>query len=363
MTFVRILFAFAILTSPALALESSQGALMVAPVVTDLDEPWSIGFLPNGSVLISERGGRLWNVNKRGFKSEVRGVPDVVARGQSGLLDVMIPKDFAQTREVYLTFAKKLSKGTGTAVGRGTLSSGGRSLQNFEVLFEIAERSTNQHHFGGRLVQAPDGSLFLTVGDRGDRLFAQDLSLHNGSVLRLTRDGRPFPENPFIGNDGVQPEIWSYGHRNPQGAALDLNGNLVIHEHGARGGDEVNRIRKGANYGWPVISYGRHYTGAKIGEGNVKIGMEQPDLYWDPSIAPSGMMIYSGKLWPEWRGDIFVGSLKFDMISRIEDTGSMTEVERLSSRETGRVRDVREASDGSIWFLSVDRGTAYRITP
>ena len=177
--------------------------------------------------------------------------------------------------------------------------------------------SSGGRHFGSRLVEAPDGALFVTVGERGDRPSAQDLSRENGSVLRIARDGSVPPGNPFAARADARPEIWSYGHRNPQGAALDLSGQLWVVEHGARGGDEINRITPGANYGWPVISYGTHYSGAKIGEGTSTPGMEQPAYYWDPSIAPSGMMIYSGALWPDWRGDIFVGSLKFDHIAQL----------------------------------------------
>jgi glucose/arabinose dehydrogenase len=223
--------------------------------------------------------------------------------------------------------------------------------------------SAGGRHFGSRLVEAPDGALFMTIGERGDRRSAQDLSRHNGSILRLSRKGQAMPDNPFSTTPGAQPEIWSYGHRNPQGLTLDLAGNLISVEHGARGGDEVNRITKGVNYGWPIIAYGRQYTGFKIGEGTHKEGMEQPDFFWDPSIAPSGLMVYSGKLWPNWRGDIFVGSLKFDYISRLSDDGALRAVEKIAGPETGRVRDVREAPDGSIWFLRVNDGSVYRIAP
>lgn len=217
-------------------------------------------------------------------------------------------------------------------------------------------------HFGSRVVEGTDGTLFVTVGDRGDRPSAQDLTRHNGSVVRVNVDGSVPGDNPFVGQSGAEPEIWSYGHRNPQGAALDLDGNLVTVEHGAKGGDEINRITRGANYGWPVISYGVHYSGAKIGEGSAKEGMEQPAFYWDPSMAPSGMMIYSGKLWPEWTGDIFVGSLKFDYIS-VLDGAPLAEQSQIKGDETLRVRDIREAPDGSIWFISAGNGAIYRMTP
>jgi len=230
------------------------------------------------------------------------------------------------------------------------------------MIWEMQPGTTGGRHFGSRLIEAPDGALFVTVGERGDRPSAQDLGRANGSVLRIAKDGAIPPGNPFVDREGAQPEIWSYGHRNPQGAALDRKGDLWIVEHGARGGDEVNRVRKGANYGWPVISYGTHYSGAKIGVGTHKEGMEQPEFYWDPSIAPSGMAIYSGALWPEWRGDFFVGSLKFDMISRLSGD-PLEEVERISGPQTQRVRDIAEGPDGALWFLSVGQGALYRVTP
>ena len=339
----------------------SGGALDIVPIVTGLETPWSFAFLPGGRMLITERGGRLLFVDGGGAQA-VAGVPDVVAQGQGGLLDVLVPRDFPETREVYLTFSVAQGRGAGTALARGRLSDDGDRLEGTETIFEIARGGSGGRHFGSRLVEARDGTLFMTIGDRGDRPSAQDLSRHEGSVLRLTRDGAPAPGNPFADTPGAQPEIWSYGHRNPQGAALDGSGQLWVHEHGARGGDEVNRVEKGSNYGWPVISYGRHYSGARIGEGQAKPGMEQPVHYWDPSIAPSGLAIYSGRLWPAWEGDMFVGSLNSDFISRV-DAATLTEAERLQSSATGRVRDIREGPSGALWFLSERDGALYRITP
>ena len=345
----------------AAPLDTSVGRVEVAPVVRGLDEPWSVGFLPGGGLLITERDGRLLHVGRGGKHSEVAGLPPIAAVGQGGLLDVLVPRDFRQRREIFLSYARPEGRSAGTAVMRGRLSEDGGQLTQVKTIFSMTAPSRKGQHFGSRLVEARDGTLFLTIGDRGDRPSAQDVTRHNGSVLHLTRDGAPAPGNPDLGPD-AQPEIWSYGHRNPQGAALDLQGDLWVNEHGARGGDEVNRIRRGANYGWPVIAYGRHYSGAKIGEGTAKSGMEQPEHYWDPSIAPSGMMFYSGKLWPAWRGDLFVGSLKFDYISRL-DGEPLREREQIKSAATERVRDIREAPDGSIWFLSVGQGTLYRMTP
>jgi glucose/arabinose dehydrogenase len=340
---------------------SISGRLTVQKMASGLTEPWGIAFLPGGGVLITERGGQLLHFIDGQQAIPVTGLPDIRVRGQGGLLDVVAARDFARTRTIFLSYAKPVGGGAATALASARLSDDGTSLENLRDLFVMNRATNSKHHFGGRIVEAPDGTLFLTLGERGDRDEAQNLQSHNGAVVRISRDARPLVNAAKLGG---LPEIWSYGHRNPQGAALDRAGRFWVVEHGARGGDEINAIRQGANYGWPVIAYGRHYTGFKIGEGTHKAGMEQPDFYWDPSIAPSGMMIYSGKLWPEWSGDFFIGSLKFDMISRLAVRASkLVEVERLSSPETGRVRDIREAPDGSIWFLSVDNGAAYRITP
>ncbi|WP_171176512.1 PQQ-dependent sugar dehydrogenase [Ruegeria sp. HKCCD8929] len=345
----------------AQAIETSEGKARLTQVVGGLDTPWAIGLLPGGGFLVTERDGRLLHVSG-GTVHKVAGVPKVHVSGQGGLLDVTIPRDFARTREVFLTFSKKQSGGAGTALAIGRLSADGKRLTNLRTVFEAAPGGSGGRHFGSRVVEARDGTLFVTIGDRGDRPSVQDRSNHNGTIIRINRDGSVPADNPFAGQAGVRPEIWSYGHRNPQGAALDLQGRLWTAEHGAKGGDEVNRIRKGANFGWPVISYGVHYSGKKIGEGTTKTGMEQPEFYWDPSIAPSGLMVYSGKLWPAWRGDIFVGSLKFDYISRLEGN-RVREVEQIKGPETERVRDIVEAPDGSIWFISVGQGAVYRMTP
>lgn len=360
--------AFAILVlsvfaGPASAdtLQTSAGTVQVTPVVTGLDAPWAIGLVPGGSILVTERDGELLFVSE-GKAKRVAGVPKVAANGQGGLLDITVSRDFAQTREVFLTFSKPQSGGAGTAVAVARLSENGNRLDNVRVIFEAVPGGSTGRHFGSRVVEAQDGTLFVTIGDRGDRPTAQDRSNHMGTVIRINRDGTVPADNPFVGQDGIRPEIWSFGHRNPQGAGLDLSGRLWISEHGAQGGDEVNLIRPGRNYGWPVISYGVHYSGQKIGEGTSKPGMEQPEHYWDPSIAPSGLLVYSGKLWPEWRGDIFVGSLKFDYISRLEGS-PLREVEQIKGPETERVRDIVEADDGSIWFISVGQGAIYRMTP
>ncbi|RYH12049.1 PQQ-dependent sugar dehydrogenase [Tropicimonas sp. IMCC6043] len=344
--------------------QSAAGPLEVNAVIDGLDTPWGLAFLPDGGVLVTERGGRLLHVSAEGDRIAVDGVPEVRASGQGGLLDVLVPQDFARSREIFLSYSKPQGSSAGTAVGVGRLSEDGSRLETFRVIFEMAPGTTGGRHFGSRLVEAPDGTLFVTIGERGDRPAAQDLGRTQGSVLRISRTGGIPQDNPFAEQPDARGEIWSFGHRNPQGAALDGAGQLWVAEHGARGGDEVNLVRPGANYGWPVIAYGRHYSGAEIGEGTAKPGMEQPVHFWDPSIAPSGLAILKNPMVSEWSGDFLVGSLKFDLISRLERQGNgLSEVERLDWPETARVRDVREAPDGSIWFVSEDRGAVYRVAP
>lgn len=351
-------------------LETSAGPVSIDRMVDGLTEPWSIAFLPDGRFLVTERDGRLTLYSSEGGEggdgTPVGGLPEVHVEGQGGLFDIVVARDFATTRHLFLSFAQPQGHGAGTALARATLSTDGSALEDLTLLWAMPPGTSGGRHFGGRIVEAPDGHIFLTVGERGDAPQSQNPAAMNGKVVRLMPDGSLPQDNPFIGQSGVRPEIWSMGHRNPQGATLDAEGRLWVAEHGAMGGDEVNLVVKGANYGWPVISYGTDYDGSKIGVGTEAPGMQQPAHYWDPSIAPSGHMIYSGKLWPEWVGDHFTGSLKFDYLSRLDpDTpgpGGWAE-ERLKSRETGRVRDVREAPDGSIWFLSVDRGAVFRMTP
>ncbi len=342
---------------------TEAGSVLIEPIVTGLDVPWALGFLPGGEILITERDGALLHIGPNGSQQSVAGLPDVAAQGQGGLLDVLVPRDFSQTREIYLTYSRAQGRGAGTALARGQLSSDAGRLENVETLWEMEPGSSGGRHFGSRIVEGRDGVLYLTTGDRGDRPSAQDLSNENGSVLRLTRNGQALSSNPFVGQGSAQPEIFTYGHRNPQGAALDSRGRLWTVEHGARGGDEVNLIEAGTNYGWPTISYGRHYSGFRIGEGTEGPGLAQPRHYWDPSIAPSGMTFVADSMFAEWDGDILVGSLNSDLISRLDVQGSnVREVERISTPETARIRDVRVGPDGAVWFLSEGNGTLYRMT-
>lgn len=339
--------------------QTSAGPVNITPIVTGLDEPWAVAF-PPGGVLITERDGRLL-YGADGELRKVSGVPKVRVKGQGGLLDIVVARDFSQTGEVFLTYSEPRNGGAGTALAVARFDPDVPALADLRVVFRQKYPSAAGQHFGSRVVEAADGTLLVTIGDRGAREQAQDTRRHNGKVIRINRDGSIPADNPFADGGGL-PEIWSFGHRNPQGATLDLEGRYWTVEHGARGGDEVNRPAAGLNYGWPVISYGTHYSGGKIGQGTRKAGLEQPEFYWDPSIAPSGMMIYSGKLWPEWKGDLFVGSLKFSMISRLEGQ-PLREEERLFQDEFTRIRDVREGPDGSIWFLSVGDGVLYRMSP
>ena len=364
---IAAVVAVAIVPMKLSALESSLGTLRVETVATGLDNPWGITFLPGEGVLITEQGGKLFRLTPQAQLISVSGVAEVAVRGQGGLLDVVAARDFETSREVFFTYAKPQGRNEGTALAVAKLNSDGTMLTDWRDLFVLASGTSGGRHFGSRVVEGRDGRLFVTIGDRGDRMSAQNLSIATGSVIRVARDGTIPDDNPFVDAPAAQPAIWSFGHRNSQGAALDAQGRLWIVEHGARGGDEVNFIRKGANYGWPIIAYGRHYTGFRIGEGTHKDGMEQPATYWDPSIAPSGMMIYGtnsdGGMFPEWRGDMFIGSLKFDYITRLTADGeTASEAEQLRSDQTGRVRDVREAPDGSIWFLSVNDGALYRVS-
>ncbi|WP_136443497.1 PQQ-dependent sugar dehydrogenase [Pacificoceanicola onchidii] len=356
MTRFAISLIFPLLASTATAgpIETEAGTLQAVTVAEGLDTPWAFDFLPDGTILVTLRDGAIV-----AFRGEERWLvenpPKVLADGQGGLLDIMVPRDFAQTRELFFTYSKRqFIRGSGTAVYKATLSADGRSLTGGETIFEIARGSGGGFHFGSRLVESPEGTLFVTIGDRGNPDTAQDLEMHNGSVVHITKDGDPGLGNPEL--DGL-PEIYSYGHRNPQGAALDGSGQLWLVEHGAQGGDEVNRVEPGVNYGWPVISYGVNYNGTKIGEGTAKEGMAQPVHYWDPSIAPSGMTFFEGG---DWDGNAFVGSLKFDYISRLAGN-PLREVEQIRGEETGRVRDVAQGPDGKLWWLSVFEGALYRL--
>lgn len=350
------------LAGPASAsvVDTSAGPVRIDPVLTGLDEPWAIAFLPDGGFLVTERGGRLL-LARDGSARPVAGVPKVAARGQGGLLDVLVPFDFPDTREIWLSFAKAGQGGAATAAGFGRLSDDGTRLEEFQTVF-AGDPMPGSRHFGSRLVEMPDGSIVLTTGDRGtgpDGMQAQDPARAEGKLIRLNRDGTPAEARP-----GHRAGVMTLGHRNVQGATLDRQGRLYAVEHGAQGGDELNRIQPGRNYGWPVISFGVNYNGERIGTGTTAPDMEQPLHYWDPSVAPSGLIVHSGRMFPEWRGDFLFGSLNSDYIGRLApDRPARTGFaeERIQAPETARVRDLAEAADGSVWFLSVTEGAVYRM--
>ncbi|MCC0043881.1 MAG: PQQ-dependent sugar dehydrogenase [Brucellaceae bacterium] len=336
-------------------------------IASGLENPWSLEFLPDGAVLITERPGRLRILENGRLSAPVAGVPRVYANGQGGLLDVALSNDFASSGTIFFSYAEPGTGGAGTAIARATLLRGETPrLENVRTIFSMAKKSGTSHHFGSRIVVAPDGNLFFTIGDRGDGERAQDFADHAGAVLRIAPDGSIPDGNPWAdGADGL-PELWSKGHRNPQGAAWDpLTASLWTVEHGARGGDEINQPQAGLNYGWPVISYGRHYSGFKIGIGTEAEGYEQPLFYWDPSIAPSGMAVYGGAMFPEWQGDLLVGALRAELLARLErdESGNIVGEERMFEGVFGRIRDVKVAPDGAIWFITDEsNGAVVRIS-
>ncbi|MEC5398848.1 PQQ-dependent sugar dehydrogenase [Uliginosibacterium sp. H1] len=349
-------------------LASEQLRLQVDTVAKGLENPWAIAFLPDGRMLVTERPGRLRVVAADGkLSAPVANVPAVSARGQGGLLDVILDPDFASNRTIFLSYSEPRDGGNGTAIARGRLNDAATALENVQVIFRQQPTYDGTHHFGSRLVVARDGKLFVTLGERNNlRDKAQELDNHLGKVVRIERDGSVPRDNPFVGRAGAKPEIWSYGHRNPQSAALHPDtGVLWTVEHGARGGDEINIPQAGKNYGWPVISYGRHYSMLPIGEGTTKPGMEQPLHYWDPSIAPSGMAFVTSPLFPQWKGNMLVGALAGQHLMRVTlDGNKVTGQEKLLADLDARIRDVRQGPDGAVWVLTdASDGKLIRITP
>jgi aldose sugar dehydrogenase len=347
---------------------SSSGQLDVQTVASGLANPWALAFLPDGRMLVTERPGRMRVVTSEGQVSPpLKGVPEVWASGQGGLLDVVTDKAYAQNKTIYFCYAERSGSGGRTAVARAKLNDGGGRLDDVKVIFRQEGPLSSGNHYGCRIAQAGDGNLFVTLGDHfGPRDEAQNLGNHLGKLIRITPDGAAPPDNPFVGRDGAKPEIWSYGHRNEQGLAIDpASGDLWEAEHGPRGGDEVNLIGKGKNYGWPVIGYGIDYSGAKIHDATAKDGMEQPLKYWVPSIAPSGMAFYTGKLFPKWDGSLFTGALRGAMLVRLTLNGNaVTSEERLLQNLHERIRDVRQGPDGALWLLTdSSNGRVLRVAP
>ena len=339
----------------------------VERVAGGLENPWGMAFLPDGGMLVTERPGRLRLVDAS-FEihpEPLSGVPTAFSRGQGGLLDVVLHPDFAENQLVYLSFSYLQDGGAGTAVARGRLADGG--LEDTEVIFESNGLGGGGRHFGSRLVFDDDGYLYVTHGDRGQRDLAQDLANHAGSVIRLHDDGRVPDDNPFVGRDDARPEIYTYGNRNPQGIARHPEtGAIWAHEHGPRGGDELNILEAGVNYGWPQVTQGVEYaTGMSIGLDEAPEGIASPVHIWTPSIAPSGMAFYDGDAFPEWQGNILVGALAFQLLARLElDGDEVVHEERLLEGGLGRIRDVRVGPDGLVYLLTdASDGGIYRLSP
>ncbi|MGZ5897471.1 MAG: PQQ-dependent sugar dehydrogenase [Xanthobacteraceae bacterium] len=347
---------------------SSAGQLEVQTVASGLVNPWSLAFLPDGRMLVTERPGRMRVVTAEGQLSPpLKGVPEVWASNQGGLLDVIIDKSHAQNKTIYFCFAEGTGGGGRTAVARATLNDGNGLLDDVKIIFRQEGPLSSGGHYGCRIVQANDGNLFVTLGEHFKyRDEAQNLGNHLGKLIRIAPDGSVPADNPFIGRTNAKPEIWSYGHRNEQGLAINpATGDLWEIEHGPRGGDEVNIIGKAKNYGWPVIGYGIDYNGTRIHESTAKDGMEQPIKYWVPSIAPSGMTFYTAALFPKWTGSLFTGALAGRMLVRLSLNGNtVTGEERLLPNLNERIRDVRQGPDGALWLLTDNSaGRILRVSP
>ncbi len=375
--FIMALFCSLIFLSSCLQAEepkevyqSQQANFKITEIANGLDHPWSLAFLPKGDYLVTERKGRLLKVNKAGDKVEITGVPEVYNYGQGGLLDIVLAPDFETSSMVYFSYAGRDANDddlANTEVARARLNLVLNRLESLEVIFKAEPKVEGSNHWGSRLLFAPDGTLYITLGERFDyEEEAQNPANHLGALIRINPDGTIPDDNPFINNDKKRDEIFSYGHRNPQGMALHPNGNEIwIHEHGPRGGDEINILKKGANYGWPAVTFGISYIGLEISDKTTAPGMEDPILQWTPSIAPSGMAFYEGDKFPNWKGDLFVGALAHKHLRRLELEGKkVVEQEELLTNLDARIRDVRQGSDGYLYVLTDDsEGKLLRLEP
>jgi len=351
----RILSALFVLILP---LGLSAAEYRLETWAEDLNLPWSIAFLPDGAALVTELPGQLRQIDASGQVGDpIENVPDVYFAGQGGLFDIVLHPEFAHNQLVYLSYAEGRKDNNGTAVVRGRLS--GNSLENIEVVFRNWSRKDTAVHYGGRMLFLADGTLLLTTGDGFDyRESAQDVSSGLGKIIRMNDDGSPASGNPFP----EAPHVYSYGLRNPQGLAISSSGVVWLHEHGPRGGDELNRVEAGVNYGWPAITFGVDYSGAVISPFTAREGMAQPEHYWVPSIAPSGLTVYEGNLFPAWKGDVFLGALVDREVRRLDLSGGRVIAEEpLFSELDARIRDVRTGPDGALYVLTPDRIT--RVVP
>ncbi|NTZ95397.1 PQQ-dependent sugar dehydrogenase [Pseudomonas koreensis] len=374
-TLLATLCAGALISVPAFAappkeLQSEQGALEVTTITQGLEHPWALAFLPDRQgMLVTERPGNLRVITADGKRSEpVSGVPKVWAKGQGGLLDVVLSPDFKQDRLVYLSYAEGGGAGdkAGTAVGRGRLSDDLKTISDFKVIFRQEPKLSTGNHFGSRLVFDRDGYLFITLGENNDRPTAQDLDKLQGKVVRIFPDGKVPDDNPFVGQSGVRPEIWSYGHRNPQGAALNpWNGTLWENEHGPRGGDEVNIIERGKNYGWPLATHGVNYSLQPIPEAKGKSveGAVDPHHVWEKSPGVSGMAFYDADRFKPWQQNLFIGALVSQELIRLQfDGDKVVHEERLLGELKQRIRDVRQGPDGYLYVLTDEQdGALYKV--
>jgi glucose/arabinose dehydrogenase len=347
----------------------SGAGFRAATFAEGLDHPWGMAFQPDGSLLVTERPGRLRRVSAKGeLSAPIAGVPAVATGGQLGLFDVALDPDFAANRRIYLAYSAPSGAGSALTVARARLGDGAAALEGLQVIFRATPAESGTANIGGRLAFAPDGTLFVTVGDRfSTRDLAQRLDNDLGKIVRINPDGSIPKDNPFVGRQGARPEIFSYGHRNPEAAAIHpQTGKLWIVEHGARGGDEINIVEAGRNYGWPVITYGEDYSGERIGQGiTTKAGMEQPVYYWDPVIAPSGMTFYPDGPFADWRGDLFVGGLRAEALVRLTlGDGRVTGEERLLADRGDRIRAVAVGPDGALYVATdAAKGRILRLAP
>ena len=350
--------------------KSEQADFRITTITQDLDHPWSVAFLPDGDYLVSERRGKLWRIKPDGQKIEITGIPAIYHDGQGGLLDVMPEPHFKDGGWLYFSYAAAADDDeniANTEVARAQLNLTQNRLTNTQVIFKAMPKVEGDNHWGSRLLMTKDNYLFITLGERFDyKEEAQNPANHLGSIVRLMPDGRVPDENPFVGQDDKKPEIYSYGHRNAQGMALNPQTNEIwIHEHGPKGGDEINVLKPGANYGWPAVTFGISYWGTEISDKTTAPGMEDPILQWTPSIAPSGMAFYTGNKFPEWKNDLFVGALAHKHLRRLElDGHEVTGQEELLKDRGERIRDVREGPDGYLYILTdEDNGSLLRLEP
>jgi glucose/arabinose dehydrogenase len=352
----------------------SNVAFDVQVVARGIERPWSVEPLPDGTLLVSEKTGQLRIVSATGqIGQPIAGVPAVDARGQGGLLDVALSPNFATDRTVFWSFTEPREGGNGTSVGRGVLSANGTRLDQVSVILHTSPTYANNMHYGSRLAFGPDGMLYVTMGERSAneaRPQAQQPGSHLGKTLRISPDGSVPRDNPLVGQSGALPEVWSIGHRNIQAAAFDPQGQLWVIEHGTNGGDELNRVEKGKNYGWPVQAYGIEYRGGTItsalGEAaTARPGMEQPVYYWDPVIAPSGAQFYTGSAFPAWRGSLFVGALReMRLVRLVIENGRVTGEEHLLTDRRKRIRDVKQGPDGALYLVTdEENGELWKIVP